>query len=796
MSTIPTLIVAPAILAAGLAYRYGGSDRRSGRIQDSQEYFVRHGTRRGSNLEQQSAGDEAPRMQHMNELIPTTMIGPGLQRYPGAGDVNSLAAQTGETKYFPVAHPDDKHFDSYKPQGISSKLYRSTIIGPYPRNEDERHDSSVLSRAMHGVTGDLGPIEHQSDAALRYQDKLQQSVPQAEHLRGSPSVHPTLTKSSMYKSDAPVNQASRAAKDVTDQQRVSDKDANQAAIDVTRQGTRDEQLQKERELAAARESSGGWFWNTKKQAEDKAGEIADSAKDKANETRGWFWGKKEQAEDKAAQAADAVKGRAEETVDAVKNKADETRGWFWSTKQQAEDKASDAADTVRDKASDAANTAKQAADDTRGWFWNKKEQAEDKAGEAANAVKGKAEETADAVKNKADETRGWFWSTKQQAEDKASDAADTVRDKASDAANTAKQAADDTRGWFWNKKEQAEDKAGEAANAVKDRAGDMADSAKQAADDTQGWFGAQKERAQDIASQAADSMRGTAQDAEGWLRSKKDDAASAAESARLGARGAMQAAGQGASDAADSLREGASDAAQSLGHGASGAADSLRQVGSSAKQNTARDTRGGWLQDTKQTAENAAGEARSWLAGTTDDLGRSAEATADRSRAWLWQKTSDADQQLAHAAGSVERTADSASARAQERADAARTEIADSGRESADKLRDRSWYARRDSAVDYDEPQLKNQNSVMQALDNKFDEARAALRSTREDLKAMAPQPSNEGLVGVGEAQIGRAGGINGTSASDAANRAANGQPVELKFVESNSGIPVINSSN
>ncbi|KAJ1831125.1 hypothetical protein LPJ63_004497 [Coemansia sp. RSA 2711] len=662
MSTIPTLIVAPAILAAGLAYRYGGSDRRSGRIQDSQEYFVRHGTRRGSNLEQQSAGDEAPRMQHMNEFIPTTMIGPGLQRYPGAGDVNSLAAQTGETKYFPVAHPDDKHFDSYKPQGISSKLYRSTIIGPYPRNEDERHDSSVLSRAMHGVTGDLGPIEHQSDAALRYQDKLQQSVPQAEHLRGSPSVHPTLTKSSMYKSDAPVNQASRAAKDVTDQQRVSDKDANQAAIDVTRQGTRDEQLQKERELAAARESSGGWFWNTKKQAEDKAGEIADSAKDKA--------------------------------------------------------------------------------------------------------------------------------------EDKASDAADTVRDKASDAANTAKQAADDTRGWFWNKKEQAEDKAGEAANAVKDRAGDMADSAKQAADDTRGWFGAQKERAQDTASQAADSMRGTAQDAEGWLRSKKDDAASAAESARLGARGAMQAAGQGASDAADSLREGASDAAQSLGHGASGAADSLRQVGSSAKQNTARDTRGGWLQDTKQTAENAAGEARSWLAGTTDDLGRSAEATADRSRAWLWQKTSDADQQLAHAAGSVERTADSASARAQERADAARTEIADSGRESADKLRDRSWYARRDSAVDYDEPQLKNQNSVMQALDNKFDEARAALRSTREDLKAMAPQPSNEGLVGVGEAQIGRAGGINGTSASDAANRAANGQPVELKFVESNSGIPVINSSN
>ncbi|KAJ2316106.1 Serine protease 56, partial [Coemansia sp. RSA 2702] len=165
--------------------------------------------------------------------------------------------------------------------------------------------------------------------------------------------------------------------------------------------------------------------------------------------------------------------------------------------------------------------------------------------------------------------------------------------------------------------------------------------------------------------------------------------------------------------------------------------------------------------------------------------------TADRSRAWLWQKTSDADQQLAHAAGSVERTADSASARAQERAEAARTEIADSGRESADKLRDRSWYARRDSAVDYDEPQLKNQNSVMQALDNKFDEARAALRSTREDLKAMAPQPSNEGLVGVGEAQIGRAGGINGTSASDAANRAANGQPVELKFVESNSGIPL-----
>ncbi|KAJ2406004.1 hypothetical protein J3F80_003781 [Coemansia sp. RSA 2526] len=676
MSTIPTLIVAPAIVAAGVAYKYaGGSDRYGGtRLQDRQEYYVKGGAsgRRGStgSLEHQSGIDgRTGRGLHANEFIPTTMVGPGLQQYPGSA-ANSLAAQTGETKYRPAKFDGSSSFDSYHPQGISTKQVPEHIIGPFPRSDEERKHSSWLSRVAYKLTGDLGPIEHQNDDILRRRDEIreraEEKVPMAQGGSGPPRIG--VHKTSMYASDAPVHKASRAADDVT-REGVKNADANQAAIDVTREGTRDESQSR--------------FGNNYS-ADDRAGRV----NQRADQSSGWFWNKKQEADDATLGAVDKAKRRASDAEYSAKE-------------ADAGDATANAAESVRQGASGAAQSATQGVSDAAS-------SVRQGVSEAAGSVKHGVLGAADSVHQAGVDAGNWV-------SDKTDQAGETV----SDAAESAKQHVGDTRDWFWNKKQEAGEAVSDTADAIKNRAEDAKDSAKEAADKTSGWF---------------------------W--NKKHEAA------------------ETISDVASDTRD--------------------------------------WLSDKKDRVEDSASEAGSWIAGKTDDLGRSidnsaatAARTGDRSRAWLWETKSAADETISNAAGSVERSADNASARAQQHADAARDMAADRMPRASGGTGDQSWHTRRDSGLDM--PESKHANSVLHSLDAKFDDAREALRSTGHDLRAMAeravPKSSGEGLISASGSEMHAVGGIDGTSASVVANRAA-GNRTNLVFVESNSGIPVLDSTS
>ncbi|KAJ1739331.1 hypothetical protein LPJ68_004780 [Coemansia sp. RSA 1086] len=825
MPSIPTLIVAPAILAAGIAYKYTGNDERRGRLQDSQEYLLRYGGKRraSGNLEQDSSNSDTDRLQHANEFIPTTMVGSNLQRYPGDTG-NSLATQTGEAKYHSRYHgPSEQQFDSYQPQGMTKKVLPSEIIGPYPRSDKERENAPWFYKATHNFSLDLGPIEHQNDEVLRRRDSLQEaSIEQVAPLSGK-SPHPTLTKTAKYASDSPLAKASRAAEDITDKG-VKKEDANQAAMNVSKDKTtnlRDSLRQKQDTQGASGNS--GWFEGSSEQA---AGDRAKGkAKEAADETRGWFWSKKKSVEDESSKLTESAKQKGNEAVDSVKGAADETRGWFWNKKQDAENAASDMAESAKQKTNKAAENVKDAADETRGWFWSKKQDVEDVASDTTEAARQKTNKAVDNVKETADNARGWFWNKKQDAENAASDMAESAKQKGSEAVDSAKETADKTSNWFWSKKQNVQDAASDAAESAKQKGNDAVESVKDSADKTSNWFWSKKQDAENAASdmaesarqksnEAVDSVKETADKTSGWFWNKaqdtKDAASSAATSARQGVSGATQSAMQGASDAAGSLSQGAKDAAGSLKQGAKGAGDSMHQVGTDA---------GNWMQGQKQSAVEEAG---SWLSGKTDDLGRSIDNSAskarnaaakaeDSSRAWLWDKTSQADRAISSAANSVERTASNASANAQQRANAARDAAADiPPNTSSAGSKEGSWYARRDSAVGDDlAGKAKSAgNSVAQTLDAKFDEARAALRATGEDLRVMAenavPHSSGEGLVDGQKSgrEIRSVGGISGTSASDTANRAAaladaaDAHPEGgLRFVENHSGIPVIDST-
>ncbi|KAJ2537815.1 Chymotrypsin-like elastase member 2A, partial [Coemansia sp. RSA 1853] len=180
-----------------------------------------------------------------------------------------------------------------------------------------------------------------------------------------------------------------------------------------------------------------------------------------------------------------------------------------------------------------------------------------------------------------------------------------------------------------------------------------------------------------------------------------------------------------------------------------------------------------------------------------DNSAAAAARTGDRSRAWLWETKSAADQTIANAAGSVERSADNASARAQQHADAARDMAADRTPRASGGTGDQGWYTRRDSGLDM--PESKHTNSVLHSLDAKFDDAREALRSTGHDLRAMAeravPKPSGEGLVSASGAEMRAVGGIDGTSASVAANHAATGNRSNLVLAYGLSGLLALAAS-
>lgn len=321
MSTIPTLIVAPAIIAAGIAYKYGGG-----------------GHRRRSVSSMRSNGDDIGHQRRMS--VPT------------------LIPHSSFTK--------DQKRSLSKIQGVSNgpiELTQEEVHASYPYTTEGIDNSSWMYKAAHHITGDLGPIEHQdqepsADGRLHQVSDGQQDIgPGASALDSS--------------STRPIHEAGRAADKVLEEQsyRNRDTDVNRAALDATRSGSsnwipwsasstemsKDANTNKGQNEGDAR----SWFWNRKQEVDDKANQIMDDTKQKAEDTKGWFWNKKEEAEETTSQ------------------KMKDTKGWVQDKKQATDDKAN------------------QVADDTKDWFWNAKE-------EADQAVQG---------------AKGWFGSQMQDMED-------------------------------------------------------------------------------------------------------------------------------------------------------------------------------------------------------------------------------------------------------------------------------------------------------------------------------------------------------------------------------------------
>ncbi|KAJ2080091.1 hypothetical protein H4R24_003330 [Coemansia sp. RSA 988] len=741
MSAIPTLIVAPAVVAAGIAYRFsGGNDRnrmggatsaRGGQRGDT----MTSGFDNEQNIGVHQGGSQ--KQQHINEYIPTTMVGTGLSRFDPQG-TNSLATQTGPSKPRSEYRGEKDPFPHYHPSTITTKEYSKPLIGPYPRTDEEHQQQSWFGRLMDKVTGNLGPIEHQDEMRRTInpaRDSEQFSGDDRQfHMKGSPyssktfpgadrtGPRPTLARSNKNTSDAPVNVASRAADDVT-YKGVDDVDANRAAVNVTRQGEK-------------AKSSGLWSEGNKYDIDPS------SNKQPLQESKGWLWGKKHDADQAASNIADSakqsvneaagsVKQGVQDVADSTRQAADNTGGWFWNKKQDVDHTSANVADSARQGASEV-------ADNTRGWFWNKKQDVDQTASNVSDYARQDARNAVDATKQVADNTRGWFWDKKQDVDQTAANVANSARQEANETVDATKQVADNTRDWLWNKKEDAEQTAANAADAT-----------KQTAAETRDWIGRKKQDVDESASNAAanvkDATNAAVEGTEEWLRAKKNNAEAAAGNAL----------------------------------------DSVRGTAASARD---------WVEDTSselgRNAANAAGSAVNAV-----------ERTGDESRAWLWNQKSKADQAIADTANSIELNADDASARAQQ--------AANSARHSANQRTNfnGSGLSRQQQTIPEDSrtPSLMTSasakgDSIIHALDERVDEARAALRATGQDLRSMAeharPQPTNEGLVQVGGKKIRDVGGIAGTSADGSSNRVAAGDQIKLRLVENNSGIPVLSSGN
>ncbi|KAJ2162773.1 hypothetical protein GGF46_000334 [Coemansia sp. RSA 552] len=841
MSTIPTLIVAPAILAAGIAYKYTGGDAGEHRLRMRRHSDVVPSTESssvGGGIGVRRAPG-AQKQQHANEFIPTTMIGGNMQRYNSLGG-NSLASQTGDSNFHPSYKGDRKEFESYKPQGIRDTETKR-MWGPYPRTDKEQKDSSWFHRASHEVAGDLGPIEHQ-DAVLAKQERMAEQAgvryPDEADIRRGADPHPKSIPSNEQYSGR------RASWTGGDTSAATNRNVGSTMHQVADQGAAVADHAKE----AAKESR-NWFWNKTKDAEDTVRDVGDSASS-------WLWGSRKKADQDTGNIADRAHQAVGTAQDTVRDAGESAGSWFQGTKDQAANRVHQAADHVHQAADTAQDTVRDAGNTDSGgsWFQGTKDQAADRVHQAADT----AQDTVRDAGN-TDSRGSWFQGTKDQAADRVHQAADTAQDTVRDAGNT------DSRGsWFWGsnkKKEQASDESGSdwlrsKKLTVDEHTQQAMDDAKQAAENTRSRVGAVKDTAQDwihgTKENVEDAARGTGQavsDAGGWVQDKTQQAGHGISDAAGATQDWLSRKKQGAQETANNAIQGTKqsiDSAQSKVDDTADAAQDWLSTkkynvqdssANNARQNTNNESRGWWFwkkskqpsvkdnnnksggwfgnkgqqaedrvdqaaQETrswlgakKEHAEDAVAdgvkEAGNWLSGRTDDLGRNvesakntAEHAKDKSRSWLWGQGSKAEQAIADTASTVGLKAGDASARAQDRANAL-------GHAANNQTQDKSGRdTRRDSLMSMDKD-----TSVMGVLDNKFDEARAALRSTGRDLRAMAEnasQPTNEGLIEVGGKEIRSVGGIGGTSANEQANRAVHGDNIKLRLVEVDSGIPVL----
>ncbi|KAJ2717342.1 hypothetical protein H4R19_000094 [Coemansia spiralis] len=421
MTAIPTLIVAPALLAAGITYRYmGGGDERDRRQQRA----------RG---EMTSTSDEQSpdRMQHANQFVPTTMLNSGMHRLSGRGG-DAPAMQRGNAvvlrpssgqrdEGLPIAH--------YSPQGISTKAPRAGIVGPFPHSEQEIEHSSWWFRTSRSLTGDLGPIEHQAERPGRMTDDDSNqfsSTAGSEHMPGSAASGANEAGDRFVSTSSLV-----AASDAGNQQ------AHNA-----------EQPQRE-----------GWFWgpaenieraaadaaNTVKHGVDNAGTAIKQAVD---DTREWLHGANKAADDAAATASHGMERAVDETSAWVRDKSLEADRAASDATRAIDKQANDASSWMRDRQQE----VEEAADDARGWWSDQKRGADRIANAAATEVRDWAEHTADdlgthmadaneSVNRAADRSRAWYDEQADSAAQAVADTAQSVQRHASDASQRAREAA-------------------------------------------------------------------------------------------------------------------------------------------------------------------------------------------------------------------------------------------------------------------------------------------------------------------------------------------------------------------
>ncbi|KAJ2751342.1 hypothetical protein GGI19_004543 [Coemansia pectinata] len=673
MATIPTLIIAPAILAAGIAYKYTGGEGSDARNIGPATAMRRRrsetdtiGSRRmegaystqttGERFEQDFQPRVPTQRQLADSFIPTSILrgGPALQAQAAdsSGDQGSRSLSSRMTLYGMSGGPAELEPDH---------------TGRYPRTTDEIEHTSWLQRAARSITGDLGPIEHQ------------ERVVSMQH--AGDSQHP-------------AERADNAPRYFV-----------RESVDTAR---------------------------------DRSVQDAERAVDEA---RDWYWSKKKEIDDDINQAAS-------DTLGATKQALDETQGWFWSKKKEVDDAAASAIDDVKQTASEVSESTKDAADKTREWFWSKKKEVDEDISQAY------------------DETQGWFWAKRQEADDAVADVADSVKRQAGDVSDAARQSAREARDKLASKTQEAEEATAAAARDMKRRASDASDSAKQAADSTWGWLWSKKKQVDDTAANALDSAKDQAQSARDSVAAKSQQA-----------KDAVGDAAETASDWVAAKKQGADDAV-------SNAADKARDSASNARD---------WVEDTKDDIANSVGRA--------DDV----------SRAWLWNIKGQADQAIADTAGAVQQQAEAASNSAMESADAASRSywqrglgagtnagwrpsaetIIDTPRESSDE----SQKQRRDSLLSG-----IDDNSVIQALDEKFNEARSILRSTTDEIKTMASDASSaasETLRTAAEKTLPRPSneGINMKEPDDGHRDMHNHSDAQARFVEVNSHIPLLSSS-
>ncbi|KAI8318189.1 hypothetical protein GQ54DRAFT_102330 [Martensiomyces pterosporus] len=680
--SLPTIVVAPAILAAGaVAYKYAESSgddnhQRHGEMTsgvDTKSHAENQHPRYGARFEQDFQPEVPSERQRTDAFVPTSML----------TNRNSTTSQPLSSS--PSSSPWSSGMmvpsnSSGWPSSVSTRMAPSSgmsgdMHGPFPRTTDEISHSSWFHRTARTVTGDLGPIEHQPD--------FQSSRGGIDASQMSTTHEANSIKGSAYPAKSSIDDALSETRGWVKSNESDMQSAASKAID----SAEDTGKAVAQNASGAADEAKDWLWVKQSEVDQAVSAAKESADKAASNASEWLWGKKSEADKTIAETTGEAKS-------AIKNASDSARSWVSGKKSDIDQTVSDA--------------AKEVADTSRGWFWSTKNSAD----RAADEIKQKADAAKDAARDAADASHGWFWSKKSDADAAVANAADTVNHKA----NAVKSAAD-------NKLSDAADSMQRTARDVKASAGDMASSAR-------------------------DSLNAGAAGARDWAKSSMD-----------------------------SIDSYVSSAAQLLERGTDNARDSIDSAG--------------------RSAQSAIGDAMDSAKGAVDSAGNGVRGHR-RSVSDMVSSTSGEEPPRRHSiSGSVfPPMQPTATLRKDRWTDTVHLPSTDLGVDrSGGGLPEAKSKDRRDSIMS----SLDTDNSVMRALDDKFNEARSILQSTTSEIKSIANDAgtmASQKIMGAAERVHLQASGegICGGISPGKEGLADSAKNSEYRFVEVNSGIPLLSS--